>query len=51
MASQNGHSDVVNRLNDYEKAQIREGFNLIYSCDSLYVPVDLIEMIVDFAVV
>ena len=42
--------DKLNKY-DYEKAQIREGFNLIYSCDSLYVPVDLIEMIVDFAVV
>ena len=28
--------------------QIREGFEFSYSNDSLYVPADLIEMIIDF---
>ena len=53
-ASKIGHLDVINRLLDWKKsqisAQIREGFNLAYVHDSLCFPVDLVEMIVDFAV-
>ena len=32
------------------RAQIREGFNLINAHGSLYFPVDLVELVVDFAV-
>ena len=45
-ASQKGHLDVVNRLLDFQKKQIREGFELSY----LYFPVDLIELVAEFAV-
>ena len=48
-ASSNGQLDVVNRLLDWEKTQIRKGFNLTYAHGSLYFPVDLIEMVIDFA--
>ena len=38
---------------DFQKTQIREGFKLSWSYsydDSLYVPVDLIELIIEFTV-
>ena len=36
--------------NRLKKIQIRDGFKLAYSHGSLCFPIDLIEMIVDFAV-
>ena len=50
IASTEGHSDVANRLSDFQKMQIREGFELLYSHDSLYFPVDLMELVIEFAV-
>ena len=50
LASARGHLDVVNRLLDYEIAQIRAGFALSYSYGSLYFPVDLMELVVEFTV-
>ena len=43
---------MVTRLVGFQKTLIREGFDLSdrYSHGSLYVPVDLIEMIAEFAV-
>ena len=49
-ASGNGYLDVVNRLQKFQKSQIREGFELSYSHGSLYVPVDLTELIIEFTV-
>ena len=41
--------DVVSRLLDFQKMQIREGFKLSDSHGSLYyVPVDLIELVIEF---
>ena len=42
-------ADIINRLLNFQKAQIREGFELSYSYGSLYFPVDLIELVVEFA--
>ena len=50
LASQNRHSEVVNRLVDWQQTQIREGFELSYSHGSLYIPVDLIELVIQFTV-
>lgn len=50
LASQQGHLEVANRLLDFQKKQIRDGFDLSYSLDSLYVPVDLIELVIEFTV-
>ena len=49
-SSRRGNLDVVNRLLDFYKMQIREGFTLSYSHGSLYFPVDLMELVVEFAV-
>ena len=49
-ASLNEHLDVVNRLTDFQKMQIREGFEFSETHDSLYIPVDLIELITEFVV-
>ena len=49
-ASWHGHLDVANLLLDFQKTQIREGFELSYSHGSLYIPVDLIELIIGFTV-
>ncbi len=49
-ASKYRNSDVVNRLTEFQKKQIHEGFELSYSHGSLYVPVDLIKLIIDFCV-
>ena len=48
-ASAGGHMDMVNRMLDWQQTQIREGFEISYSHGSLYVPVDLIELIIEFA--
>ena len=48
--SRNGHLNVVNRLLDFQKMKIREGFELSYSHGSLYFPVDLIELVIEFTV-
>ena len=53
LASHNGHLEVINRLLDCERTQIRKGFinNLIpVHGRSRYFPVDLMELVVDFAV-
>ena len=47
-ASRNGHFDVVNRLVDWQQTQIREGFAILQSHGSLDVPMDLIEMVIEF---
>ena len=49
LASANGYLGVVNRLLDWQQTQMREGFEISYSHGSLYVPVHLIELIVEFA--
>ena len=41
---------VVNRLLEWQRTRIREGFELSYSHGSLYVPVDLIELVIEFTV-
>ena len=48
MASQRGHLDVVNRLEQWQQTQIREGFEISNSYGSLYVPMDLIELVIEF---
>ena len=53
-----GHLDVVNLLMDFPKrqirtqirTQIREGFELSDTDGSLYVPLDIINMIIEFAI-
>ena len=50
VASRNGQLDVVNRLSHLQQMQIREGFSLSYSHGSLYFPVDLMELVIEFAV-
>ena len=50
VASENGHLDVVNRLVDWQQTQFREGFKLACIYGSLHYPVDLIELVVEFAV-
>ena len=47
MAAEKGYLDLANRL---QRMQIRYGFQLTYSHGSMYFPVDIIEMIADFAV-
>ena len=47
-AAAHGHPDVVDRLFLFQKMHICEGFELSYSDGSLYVPIDLIELIVEF---
>ena len=53
-ASRREHLNVVNLLLDWEKiqirAQIRKGFNLTNAHGSLYFPIDLVEMVLDFVV-
>ena len=49
-ASTRGHLDVVNRLMNFQKTVIREGFELLYSHGSLDVPADLVEVIAEFAI-
>ena len=49
-ASGREHFDVVNRLLDWQQTQIRAGFEILRSHGSLDFPVDLIGLIVDFAV-
>ena len=40
---------LVERLDKFQKKMnIREGFKLFYTDSSLYVPVDLVELIIDF---
>ena len=50
VASRYRHFNVAYRLGDWQRTQIREGFEISYSHGSLYVPVDLIGLIVEFAV-
>ena len=45
-----GDLQVVSRLFDWKKTQIRHGFKLTNSYGPLYVPVDLSELIIEFAV-
>ena len=47
LASQNGHLGVANRLLDFQKMQIREGFKILYSHGS-YVPMDVIDLVIEF---
>ena len=47
LALSNGHLGVVQLLSDFQKIQIREGFEL---SGSLYFHVDLIELVIEFAV-
>ena len=44
-----GDLQVVSRLFDWKKTQIRHGFKLTNSYGPLYVPVDLSELIIEFA--
>ena len=48
MALNKGYLDVVNHLLGFQNEQIREGFELLKSHGSLYVPNDLIELIIEF---
>ena len=48
-AATTGNLDVANRLVDFQKMQIRAGFEISYSHGSLYFPVDLMELVVEFA--
>lgn len=47
-ASKNGHLNVVNRLVHWQQTQIREGFEIAYSYGSFYVPMDLMELVIEF---
>ena len=47
-ASEEGQLDIVNRLNDFQQMQIKKGFELAYSNGSMFVPIDLIDLIVKF---
>ena len=40
---------MVNRLLDWQRTQTREGFKLARIHGSLYYPVDLIELVAEFA--
>ena len=42
--------DVVHRLLDWQKTQVREGLKLTYYHSSLFLPVELIEIVIEFAV-
>ena len=48
LASGERHLGVVNRLLDWQQTQIREGFEISDSYGSLYVPIDLIELVIEF---
>ena len=48
IAARDGHVDVVNRLLDWQKAQIHEGFELVYVDGSLNVPLDIVDLIIEF---
>lgn len=51
-ALQNGHLhvDAVNRQLHWKKTQIRDGFKFAFSRGAVYVPVDLLELIIEFTV-
>jgi len=43
-------TEFIETFSEWQRAQIREGFELLYSSESLYVCNDLIELIVEFTV-
>jgi len=48
--SNQGHLDVVNRLENFQKNQIRHGFQLAYDHGSIYVCNDILNLICEFTV-
>ena len=50
LAKEFGHMNVVKQLLDWQKTQIRNGFKLAYLQGFMYVPQDLIELVIEFAV-
>ena len=41
---------LIGTFSKWQQAQIRKGFEILYSSESLYVPIDLIELIIEFTV-
>ena len=39
---------IFNILKKYEKNKIYKGFNLFYDCDPIFIPNDLLDLIIDF---
>ena len=51
IASSQRHLNVANRLSDITKKQIHDGFiKSSHMTNSLYIPIDLIDLIVEFAI-
>ena len=48
--SDNMKTNIISRLRDFKQTQIREGFELSDSRGSLYIPIDLIELVIEFTV-